>query len=81
MSLKRRRLRQHTGAKELTAEIGTYNIEGKGRLLADSERGGGDRPPTRINTRRNRNHRPNLREREERKREQYVSQRQKEREK
>lgn len=43
-------------------------MEGKGRLPADSECGGGDRPPTRINTRRNRNHRPTERD-GERKRE------------
>lgn len=46
-------------------------MEGKGRLPADSECGGGDRPPTRINTRRNRNHRPTERD-GERKREREM---------
>jgi len=64
----RERIRHRFAAVHGCKGIGCRNsgvtAEGKGRLPADSECGGGDRPPTRINTRRNRNHRPTERERE-----------------
>lgn len=50
------------GCKGIGCRNSGVTAEGKGRLPADSECGGGDRPPTRINTRRNRNHRPTERD-------------------
>jgi len=55
-------------------------MEGKGRLPADSECGGGDRPPTRINTRRNRNHRPTERDGERERERETETERKRERE-